>query len=128
MERTRFRFSLAPILSHLLDRIKNLFLPRPMQRDAAQQQAVDAQTAQLLLYHFPSCPYCLKVRWHIHKLNLSIELRDAQRPQHHQALLQGGGMGQVPCLRIQKNPQQVEWLYESDAIIRRLQQTFGVQS
>lgn len=111
-----------------LDTIKHLLLPKPVQRSPAQQQVVDAQTAKLALYHFPSCPYCLKVRWHMRQLNVNIQLCDAQHAEHRKALLQGGGVEQVPCLRIAKTPQQVEWLYESDDIIRHLQQEFGVSS
>jgi len=108
-----------------LGSIKNLFLPPPVQREPVQQQAVDAQTAKLALYHFPSCPYCLKVRWHMRRLNLNIELRNAQQIPHHKALLQGGGLEQVPCLRIAKTKQQIDWLYESEDILRYLQQKFG---
>ncbi len=105
--------------------LKNLFLPCPIQRTPAQQHSIDVHTAELKLYHFPVCPYCLKVRWHIRKLGLNIELRNAQQAEHQQPLRQEGGMEQVPCLRIHHPDAPTEWLYESDAIIHYLQQRFS---
>ncbi len=105
-----------------LKNIAQWFVPQPVQRDPVIQQALDARAAPLALYHFPSCPYCLKVRWHLHRLNLHIELRDAQHNEHRQALLAGGGIEQVPCLRIATDAAQVRWLYESNDIIHYLNQ------
>jgi len=34
--------------------------------------------------------------------------------------MQGGGKTQVPCLRIEQAGGEVEWMYESDDIIRYL--------
>ncbi|WP_086980700.1 glutathione S-transferase N-terminal domain-containing protein [Vibrio aphrogenes] len=71
----------------------------------------------LALYHFESCPYCQKVRRAMAELGLAIELRDTrQTPAYREEQISGGGKGQVPCLRIEKEG-QVTWLYESDAII-----------
>jgi len=38
--------------------------------------------------------------------------------------LAGGGALKVPCLRIEDEQSQVEWLYESAAIIRYLESRF----
>ena len=43
---------------------------------------------------------------------------------HRDALLNGGGKIQTPCLRIEQNA-RVQWLYESSAIIAYLEQRFA---
>lgn len=50
----------------------------------------------------------------------SIELRSTSDSEHHSALSAGGGKTQVPCLRIESDDGKVEWMYESDDIIRYL--------
>ncbi len=98
---------------------------RPMQRSAAQQQQVDRETRRLALYHFPRCGYCLRVRRTIWRLNLRIELRNAADDARWSNELRAhGGRLQVPCLQI-RHPEQTEWLYESDDIIRYLQVRFA---
>ena len=49
----------------------------------------------------------------------SVEMMDTSDAKHHLELLEGGGKGQVPCLRI-KSQGKIEWMYESDAIINYL--------
>lgn len=118
------RLLLAPIM--LIS--ETLTTPKPMQRSAEGQREVDAACQQLALYQFRTCPFCIKVRKHIRKLNLPIELRDAQQVQQHRdALLSGGGKIKVPCLRIAsgQNENDVEWMYESDAIIDYLSKRFA---
>ncbi|MBV1877751.1 MAG: glutathione S-transferase N-terminal domain-containing protein [Pseudomonadales bacterium] len=73
------------------------------------------------LYHFAACPYCARTRKATNNLGLQIEKRDIRLDsQHRQDLLNGGGKGQVPCLKIESKSGQVEWLYESENIIRYL--------
>ena len=99
--------------------------PKGVVRTAAAQQAVDARTAQLALYHFPTCPFCLKARRTMQRLSLNIELRNAQHdPVHRQALLTGGGKIQTPCLRITDVQGQSTWLYESRDIIAYFEREF----
>src|SRR5512134_4009785 len=75
--------------------------PKGVVRSAADQQAVDARTRALALYHFPTCPFCLKTRRTMRQLSLDIELRDARKEgAHRAALVAGGGKPQVPCLVI----------------------------
>jgi len=91
--------------------------PRGVVRPPAEQQAVDARTRNLALYHFPTCPFCLKTRRVIRRLSLDIELRNARSDEAHRAaLIAGGGKPQVPCLLITGEDGQQSWLYESDAI------------
>ncbi len=100
--------------------------PRGIEREAADQARVDAETAKLSLYQFATCPFCLKVRREMKRLSLNIELRDAQHnPDHRAALMDGGGEVKVPCLRIVDETGKDTWLYESADIIRYLQQRFA---
>lgn len=100
--------------------------PRPIQRSAEAQAAVDARTARLTLYHFPTCPFCLKVRRVTRRLALDIALRDARNDDAARAaLLAGGGKPQVPCLHIAEANGSETWLYESDAINAYLEREFG---
>lgn len=100
--------------------------PQGVVRPAAEQQAIDARTQKLALYHFPTCPFCIKVRRTMRRLSLDIELRDARNdPTHRAALIAGGGKPQVPCLRVEANDGTHTWLYESDAINAWLEREFG---
>ncbi len=116
------RLILTPfmLLGHWLTR------PKGVVRPAAEQQAVDARTRNLALYHYPTCPFCLKTRRTMRRLSLDIELRDAQHdPVHREALIGGGGKPQVPCLLITDKKGQQTWMYESDAINAYLSHEFG---
>ena len=100
--------------------------PKGIVRPPAEQQAVDARTQNLALYHFPTCPFCLKTRRTMRRLSLNIELRDAQHDEAHRAaLIAGGGKPQVPCLLIRDAQGKQTWLYESDAINAWLNREFG---
>ena len=78
---------------------------------------------QLSLYHFQACPYCERTRKALSEMGLHIELKDIRKQHSFRAeLLKQGGKLQVPCLRIEKAKGQVEWLYESEQIIRYLRE------
>ena len=116
------RLILAPVmqLGYWLTR------PKGIVRPAAAQEAVDARTRTLALYHYPTCPFCLKTRRVIQRLSLKIELRDAQHDEAHRAaLIAGGGKPQVPCLLITDAEGKQTWLYESDAINAYLDREFA---
>ncbi len=98
--------------------------PRRLQRTPEAQAAVDGEVAGLALYQFHACPFCIKTRRSLRRLNLSPALRDAKTEEHRQALLAGGGKLQVPCLRIE-TADGVRWLYESSAIIAYLEERFA---
>ncbi|WP_207063136.1 glutathione S-transferase N-terminal domain-containing protein [Motiliproteus sp. SC1-56] len=75
----------------------------------------------LSLYHYPACPYCLRVRFAMHRLGVAVECRDIDRRRRWREQLEGeGGKVQVPCLRIAGGDGDV-WLYESAAIVDYLQ-------
>jgi len=100
--------------------------PKGVVRPPAEQQAVDERTRALALYHFPTCPFCLKTRRALRRLSLDIELRNARNDETHRAaLIAGGGKPQVPCLLITDASGQPTWLYESDAINAYLNREFG---
>lgn len=95
--------------------------PRKLQRSAEAERAL----RNLSLYQFRACPFCVKTRRAMHRLNLPMQLKDAMNdPQARQALLEGGGKVKVPCLRIEENG-QVRWMYESSEIIAYLEGRFA---
>lgn len=103
-----------------------LAMPKGISRPAEAQQGINLECARLVLYHFPTCPFCIKVRREMARLSLPIALRDAQHnPEHRADLLQGGGKIQTPCLRIADGQGNVQWMYESNDIIKYLQQRFS---
>lgn len=104
---------------------EKLTTPKAIVRSPAEQAEVDRAGKNLALYQFRSCPFCIKVRKEMARLGLNIETRDAQHDSEHRAALEaGGGRIKVPCLLIQHDDGQQEWLYESDAIKVWLQERF----
>ena len=99
--------------------------PTPIERQAERQAEVDAETKGLILYQFRACPFCIKVRRNMRRLNLDIEKRNAnENPEYQAELIEGGGRWQTPCLRIE-NEGEVEWLYESSDIINYLNDKYA---
>ncbi|MCC5878905.1 MAG: glutathione S-transferase N-terminal domain-containing protein [Idiomarina sp.] len=120
-----FRF-IRVLLTPVMLISETLTTPKPMSRSAEGQAKVNRACEQLALYQFRACPFCIKVRKEIQRLNLPIDLRDAQQVQEHRdALLSGGGRLKVPCLKITGDDGQVEWMYESDQINQYLHQRFA---
>jgi glutaredoxin len=112
------------ILGQLIVFFSFVFSPKQVTRPSAEQANVDSETKKLALYQFHLCPFCVRVRRAIHRLNLTIELRDAMNDERHRNdLLQGGGKIKTPCLRIE-NESGVKWLYESKDIISYLDDRF----
>lgn len=102
--------------------------PRPQRRSAQGQETVAKEAANLSLYQFHACPFCVKTRRAIHRLNVPITLHDAKNdPAGRDRLLAGGGKVKVPCLHIQDGDQS-RWLYESNDIIAYLEQRFAAVS
>ncbi|WP_263226656.1 glutaredoxin family protein [Pseudomonas alabamensis] len=99
--------------------------PAKRKRDPAAQAQVDQAARQLSLYQFHACPFCVKTRRTLHRLNVPVALRDAKHdPVHRQALLEGGGRVKVPCLRIDEGD-KTTWMYESKDIIAYLDGRFA---
>jgi len=113
------------LLGRIVLLIDFLTRPRPVKRDPAAQSAIDAKTANMALYQFAACPFCVKVRRVMRKHALNIELRDAKNdPTFKEELTSQGGKHKVPCLRIENEAGEVTWLYESNDIISFLQTEF----
>ena len=51
--------------------------PRRLVRSPEEQAAAELSSRRLSLYQFYACPFCVKTRRAIHRLNVPIELRDA---------------------------------------------------
>lgn len=99
--------------------------PRPQRRSAEGQAVVVKEAAGLSLYQFHACPFCIKTRRALHRLNVPMTLHDAKNdPVQRERLLAGGGKVKVPCLHIQEQGQS-RWLYESNEIIAYLEQRFA---
>ena len=116
------RIILGPIVL-LVDWITT---PRGIKRPAEEQQKIDQETKNLILYQFKTCPFCIKVKRNNKRLSLNIETRDAQHnPEYREELLNGGGDVKVPCLRIINKDGKDEWMYESEEIMKYLQDRFA---
>jgi glutaredoxin len=116
------------LLGRIVLTINWLTWPRAGVRAPEQQQAVEANLAHYALYQFHACPFCVKVRRALRRLNLPMTLRDA-KPEgaYRTELQQQGGAVKVPCLRIEHPDGRIEWMYESSDIIAYLEQTFPLQ-
>lgn len=99
--------------------------PRPQRRSAQGQAMVAKEAANLSLYQFHACPFCVKTRRALHRLNVPVTLHDAKNdPVQRERLLTGGGKVKVPCLHIEEEGQS-RWMYESNEIIAYLEQRFA---
>jgi len=102
-----------------------LFTPRSLKRAPKDQAQIEQQSQALKLYQYKACPFCVKVRRSMKRLNLPIETRDAKREQNWQdELAREGGAVKVPCLRISEDDGTVKWMYESSDIIHYLEKRF----
>jgi glutaredoxin len=99
--------------------------PCQVKRTDEEQKQVDTLVANMSLYQYFACPFCIKVRRTIRRLNLPIAYRDAQvrGGEHRRVLAQEGGAIKVPCLRIDEGG-KTTWMYESNDIIAYLKQRF----
>ncbi len=116
------------ILGSLVLFVSWLTWPRAGKRSEEKQVEIELLLKNYSLYQFNSCPFCVKVRRAMQRLNLPIELRDAKNNQmFRDELQQQGGKVKVPCLRIEKSDGAVEWMYESNDIIAYLEKTFPLE-
>ena len=97
-----------------------------VKRSPETQTRIEADLANLSLYQFFACPFCIKTRRAMHRLNLPIQTRSASEgSKFREELLAGGGAIKVPCLRIE-NDGKTQWMYESSEIISYLEDRFAV--
>ena len=110
-------------IGRLILLINFVFSPKSPKRTVEEQQKVDAKTQNLSLYQLPSCPFCVKVRRTMKREGLNIALRNInQKNDYREELIREGGKRTVPCLRIEQDDGQVQWLYESKDVVAHLQQ------
>lgn len=75
-------------------------------------------TNSLTLYQYSSCPFCQRVLRFMDANGIELPLKDTMMdPDARRELIELGGKGQVPALRIGD-----EIMYESDDIVRWLQE------
>ena len=73
------------------------------------------------LYQSQICGFCHRVRRYLDQAGWQLPVKDTLRdPDARAELIRGGGKPQVPCLRIQREGEEV-WLYESLDIIDYLE-------
>ncbi len=102
-----------------------LFKPSVVKRNDEEQAKVDQETKILKLYQFYACPFCVKTRRAIKRLNLKVETRDAQTAgQFRKELEISGGKIKVPCLKLE-GAVEATWIYESNDIIKYLDERFS---
>jgi glutaredoxin len=111
-------------LGRLIILIDFIFSPKKQQRTESDQEKINEEVKSLKLYQFYACPFCIKTRRVIKRLNLPIETRNAQSGQYRAELLAGGGEVKVPCLKIESD-EGVQWMYESTDIIQYLEKRFS---
>jgi|TARA_B110000438_G_scaffold141703_1_gene136734 glutaredoxin len=101
-----------------------LFKPSVVKRNDEEQAKVDQETKILKLYQFYACPFCVKTRRAIKRLNLKVETRDAQTAGKFRKELEiSGGKIKVPCLKLE-GAGEATWIYESNDIIKYLDERF----
>jgi len=113
-------------LGKILLSLDRAFSPTPLTRIPAEQDKLNAATANLSVYEFLACPFCIKVRRFLKANSLEIPTRDATKEPYRQELLVGGGKLQVPCLRISNADGSSEWMYESSDIIAYLKAKYSL--
>ena len=115
------RIVLGPVML-LKERLQR---PAGMVRTPEAQQSADAQCQSLVLYHYKTCPFCMKVRQEMRRLSLNIRHIDAQpEGSERAALIAGGGLAKVPCLKITDAAGTSQWLYDSEQIVAYLRGRF----
>ena len=115
------------ILGRIILVLDALTSPRPVVREVIAQKAIDEVTANMSLYQFKTCPFCVKVRRELKRHSLNIEVRDAKdNAEIKTELVSEGGRHKVPCLRTENADGSVDWLYESNDIIDHLQNKFSL--
>lgn len=112
------------ILGRIILLMNAIFRPSKRKLSPEQKAAQQSNAENLALYQFAACPFCVKVRRELHRLDLELPLRDAKGSELYRSELEhGGGRIKVPCLRIDEGENST-WLYESNDIIEYLRERF----
>ncbi len=113
------------ILGRVILFVDWLTTPKSLVRSENDQKQVDARLRQYRIYELKACPFCVKVRREAKRLGLNITTLNVKSDVvAKQELESEAGKYQVPCLRINNDKGQSQWIYESDNIITLLRQEF----
>ena len=124
--RTFFKF-VRIILGPVMLLKEKLTRPQGILRAPAEQMLVNQDCQKLVLYHYKTCPFCMKVRHEIARLSLNIQHVDAQPlGSDRDTLRREGGQTKVPCLKIVDAAGNNQWMYDSKTIIGYLQSRFAL--
>lgn len=86
----------------------------------------DEPTPRLALYVSRYCGYCYRVLKAVDELGADVEVRDVTRNRELRSeIVEGTGRRTVPVLRIVHPDGREEWLFESRAIVRYLEELHG---
>ena len=112
-------------VGRLMALISFISTPAKVKRAPEEQEKVNRIVKNMALYQYFACPFCIRVRRTIRRLNLPMEYRNAQKRggEHRATLEKEGGAVQVPCLRIDEDGKSI-WMYESSDIVAYLNQRF----
>ena len=114
------------LLGGLIRLVDFLTTPSSMIRNEEAQKTINEQCSNLTLYFYPSCPFCVRVKRQIKRLNLKIRMIDPRKDEAAmQNLKDKGGKVQVPCLQIISEDGNSQWMYESAAINEYLDEQFS---
>ena len=111
------------IIGNILKVIDILTSPKKGFRSIENKKEIQSKLEGHSLYQFASCPFCIKVRRAMKRLNIDVELRDSKIDPYKAELLEKGGRLMAPCLRIDSD-NKTKWHYESNDIITYLENTF----
>ncbi|WP_086934775.1 glutaredoxin family protein [Agarilytica rhodophyticola] len=101
--------------------IDKMTRPKPIERSPEEQAHAQGLMEGLSLYQLHGCPFCIKTRRAIFKLNVNMDIRDiGDNVEYRNELASNGGRVMVPCLRIEEG-NHVRWMYESNDIIDYLE-------
>jgi len=113
---------LRNLFGYILVFLNWLSQPKPVKRSKEEQLRAQQGVAGLSLFQLYACPFCLKTRRALHRMNVKVDIQDIGRNKDLREVLEnGGGRIKVPCLRIVESG-NTRWMYESSDIIKFVEQ------
>ena len=97
-------------IGQLILLINFIFSPKSPKRSPQEQALIDSKTKHLSLYQLPSCPFCVKVRRSMKREGLNIEIKNIKDQDYREELIREGGKRKVPCLKIEDQKGDTQWL------------------
>lgn len=113
-------FIIRWLLGRIILTLNFIFSPSSPKLTDEQVKILAEKTALLSLYQLPSCPFCVKVRRAMKRQGIQLPLRNINQGNYREELINQGGKRTVPCLRIEHEDKDPQWLYESKEIIKYL--------